>query len=388
MSIQINRLEEGSTVLYVDDELLNLRVFEANFRSRLNVVTCLSGREALEIISQRGSDIGVLIADQRMPEMTGVELLERVRVLAPDVQRMLITAYSEMQSVIDAVNRGQVTRYFVKPWVKEELLAALEDAVRISGLQSKLREVEARMMQSERLATIGQVSAGIAHELMNPISYMSQNIGVLRDELKIISAYVEPLLKNHPNDEVQQTLTDLPLLLSDVETGSNHIREVALGIRTQVQGDDEEAYSNLADVVGFAVKLARAEIRQRARVVVKGQSSRVHGGPVKLCQVLLNLIVNAAHAMEGTGRAGFIEIDWEDSADRVCLTVSDNGLGIPPELLEKIFQPMFTTKAPGKGTGLGLSITRDIVHRLNGEIVIKSEVGVGTSVEIKLPKAP
>src|SRR4051812_10487231 len=103
-------------VLYVDDEVINLKVFEASFKNRFGVMTCLGGAAALELLRSRPGDFGVLITDQRMPTMNGVELLEVVRGEFPDIQRMLITAYSDMQAVTDSVNRGQVSRYFVKPW--------------------------------------------------------------------------------------------------------------------------------------------------------------------------------------------------------------------------------------------------------------------------------
>src|SRR5260370_4166058 len=141
-----------------------------------------------------------------------------------------------MQAVMDAVNRGQVSRYFGKPWVKEELQSALETSLRIYILQSKLREIESRMLQSERLATIGQVSAGIAHELMNPVSYMSQNIATVRGDLKILAEYVQPCLRQHPNSQVDRILADLPQSLDDIETGSKHIRQIALRTRAYAPG--------------------------------------------------------------------------------------------------------------------------------------------------------
>jgi len=200
------RADDSPAVLYVDDEPINLRVFEANFRDRFRVLTCQVPTDALTLLANRAPEIGVLISDQRMPEMTGVELLERANEIAPDVIRMVITAYSDVQAVIDAVNRGRVTRYFVKPWIKEDLLAALEDAMRIYQLQSRLREIEARMRRSERLAAIGQVSAGIAHELMNPVAYMSQNVEALRSELEVISGFIAPRLEREQDHAVEQSL--------------------------------------------------------------------------------------------------------------------------------------------------------------------------------------
>jgi two-component system, NtrC family, sensor kinase len=379
---------DAPAVLYVDDEPINLRVFEANFKQRFRVVTCTSGAEALERLRTVG-EVAVLISDQRMPGMTGVELLEKARELLPDAQRMVITAYSDMQAVMDAVNRGQVSRYFVKPWVKEELLGALDEAVRVHGLTLRLREMQARLLQAERLATLGQVSAGIAHELMNPVSYLSQNVEVMRTELAAISAYLLPRLAELPDAEVKAALDELPHILADIEQGARHVRQVALGIRNQVRGQDVEETSDLADVAGFVSKLARAEVRNRSQLSVRGPSVKVHGGPVKLSQVLLNLIVNAAQAMDEGTPGGRIDLGWEpESAESVRVWVTDNGRGIPLELQQRVFEPLFTTKPVGVGTGLGLSICRELVTELGGSLTLFSEVGKGTTVEIRLRRAP
>jgi two-component system, NtrC family, sensor kinase len=379
---------DAPAVLYVDDEPINLRVFEANFKYRFRVVTCGSGAETLERLRTFG-DVAVLISDQRMPGMTGVELLEKARELLPDAQRMVITAYSDMQAVMDAVNRGQVSRYFVKPWVKEELLGALDEAVRVYGLTLRLREMQARLLQAERLATLGQVSAGIAHELMNPVSYLSQNVEVMRTELAAVSAYLSPRLLETPDAAAQEALDEIPHILDDIETGARHVRQVALGIRNQVRGQDVEEVSDLADVAGFVSKLARAEVRNRAQLVVRGTSVHVHGGPVKLSQVLLNLIVNAAQAMDESTQGGRVELGWEKDGDTtVRVWVTDNGRGIPTELQQRVFEPLFTTKPVGVGTGLGLSICRELVAELGGSLTLSSEVGRGTTVEIHLRRAP
>ena len=182
-------------------------------------------------------------------------------------------------------------------------------------------------------------------------------------------------------------LADLPNLLNDVEAGAKHIRKVALNIRGQARADEAEKEAELADVAAFAVKLARAEVLQRARVVVNGAPVRVEAGPVALTQVLLNLIVNAAQAMEGTGRQGLVDVGWQVFDAGVKLVVKDNGCGIPQELHERVFEPLFTTKPAGTGSGLGLAICKDAVSRMGGTIQLKSQVGAGTTVEITLKKA-
>jgi C4-dicarboxylate-specific signal transduction histidine kinase len=375
-------------VLYVDDDALNLRVFEANFGQRFRIIRCSTPAEALTMLEQKRNEIGVVLSDQRMPGMTGVELLERARTLAPDAKRMLVTAYSDMQAVIDAVNRGQVSRYFVKPWDRAEVQAALEDGLRIARLELRIREVEGRMMKAERLATLGQVTAGIAHELMGPVGYLSQNVASLRRDLECVVQYASRHLAEDPDSEVASVLEDLPSLLSDLATGAEHLRQVALGLRGQARGEDMETTADVAEVVAFAVKLARAEVRERARITTMGDPVKVSFGPVKMCQVLLNLIVNAAQAMEGTGRPGRIDVRWTTKEQDVLLTVADNGCGIPQELLEKVFQPLFTTKPVGVGTGLGLSICRELVAQNGGAMKLSSTQGQGTEVEITLRRAP
>ncbi len=377
---------DGPAVVYVDDEPINLKVFEASFKMRFNVVTCLGAAAALEVLRSR-SDVGVLITDQRMPMVTGVELLERVREEFPDVQRMIITAYSDMQAVVASVNRGQVSRYFVKPWVREELSAALADALKIYELQTRVREVQLRMLGSERLAAIGSVSAGIAHELMNPVSYLTQNVTTLRTEMAEIGRYVRAQLDKEPNAKVNESLNELPSLLEDIAKGANLVRQLALGVRTLARVEDKEDHSDLAEVVDFAGRIAKAEVRTRAEMVVTGGPMMVRGGQVKLTQVLLNLIMNAAQAMDGIGRKGRIDVGWEDGGEKgIHVWVRDNGAGIPRENLEKVFQPLFTTRAVGVGTGLGLAICKDLVQTMGGSIHLESTVGKGTAIELWLKR--
>jgi C4-dicarboxylate-specific signal transduction histidine kinase len=163
---------------------------------------------------------------------------------------------------------------------------------------------------------------------------------------------------------------------------------VAHGLKAQARGDETEQAAEISEVVSFAVKLARAEVRDRARLTSNGEPVRVLFGPVKLCQVVLNLVVNAAQAMEGIGRTGKIDVRWATQDHHVILTVADNGCGIPVELQEKVFQPLFTTKPVGIGTGLGLSICRELVTQYGGKLKLSSVPGEGTEIEITLLKAP
>ena len=177
-------------VLFVDDEEPNRIIFEANFGQELNVIAAGSGEEALEIL--RRTNPAVLIADQRMPRMTGVELAEIVREQYPDVVRVIITAYSDSQVVIDAINRGQVSKYLTKPWNLPELKEYLEGTVKLCHLNKRVQEMEGLAIQSERMATLGLLASSIAHDLSSPIACLHNNLGSIhRDLMEMIDEFTE-----------------------------------------------------------------------------------------------------------------------------------------------------------------------------------------------------
>jgi signal transduction histidine kinase len=241
------------------------------------------------------------------------------------------------------------------------------------------------MLQAERLATLGQVTAGIAHELGAPVSYMSQNVSSLQRDLSRLLEHVGPQLQASP--EVAELAADLPALVRDLEEGAQHLRRVTDSLKAQARGEDQEQSAEVSEVAAFVARLARPQLRERARLSSQGEPVYVHAGPVRLTQILLNLVVNAAQAMDGTGRAGRIELRWHATQEAVQLSVVDNGCGIPLALQQKVFQPLFTTKPVGSGTGLGLAICRELVAQLGGSLELRSVPGEGTRVDVTLRRA-
>ena len=160
-----------------------------------------------------------------------------------------------------------------------------------------------------------------------------------------------------------------------------------MGIRTQARGEETEKTAALKTVAEFAARIARAELRAHARIHVSGPAIDVGIGPVKLLQIVLNLLVNSAHAVQRQARAGVIEVRWEPEGAQVRLEVVDNGCGIPEALRQKVFEPLFTTKPVGMGTGLGLGIIRDFVLEAGGTVTLQSVPGEGTTFTIMLPVA-
>ena len=168
----------NDTILYIDDDLSNLLVLKATCTGELNVITASSGEEGLEILSKQ--EVAVLLVDQRMPGMTGVEVFEATRDLYPDTIRILITAFTDLSEAIAAINRGHIRRYLRKPWEPHELKAALREAVEIYQTRKKITSLETRLLETERTYALGVVAAGVAHELRNPLTAMTMNLELAR----------------------------------------------------------------------------------------------------------------------------------------------------------------------------------------------------------------
>ena len=326
-----------------------------------------------------------------MPGMTGVELLERARTLAPDAKRMLVTAYADMQAVIDAVNRGQVTRYFVKPWDRAELLAALEDALKIARLELRIREVEGPDDEGRASGHAGAGDGGHRARADGPggLPHAERGLAAARHRSAWCST-CRTHLATDPDAEVAARRSRTCRRSSRTwPTGAEHLREVALGLRAQARGEDMEATADVAEVVSFAVKLARAEVRDRARLTSSGEPVRVvvRAGEAVPGAAQPHRQRRAGHG--GHGPAGPHRGALGGARRRTwCCTVADNGCGIPLELQEKVFQPLFTTKPVGIGTGLGLSICKELVTQFGGQLRLSSTPGEGTEIELTLRRAP
>ncbi|MFA5983105.1 MAG: ATP-binding protein [Methylococcaceae bacterium] len=266
----------------------------------------------------------------------------------------------------------------------------------------KIKEVQGQLVQSEKLASVGQLAAGVAHEINNPIGYINSNLTTLKnyveDLLALVAIYenIEPTL-TEPT-QLQQIETykqqiDLAFLKSDVLDLLDESMEGALRVKKIVQdlkdfshsgGDDDWQWANLQSGLESTLNIVNNEIKYKAKVVKEfGDIPEIRCLPHQLNQVFMNLLVNAAHAIENEG---IITVRTGADNDTVWVEVSDNGKGIEPEHLNKIFDPFFTTKPVGKGTGLGLSVSYSIINKHKGKIELDSRVGIGTTFRIILPK--
>ncbi len=266
----------------------------------------------------------------------------------------------------------------------------------------KIKEVQGQLVQSEKLSSIGQLAAGVAHEINNPIGYINSNLTSLKnyveDLLALAAIYeqAEPALADtgqlrqieafkHKID-LEFLKTDVLDLLDESHEGASRVKKIVQDLKdfSHAGGDDDWQWADLHAGLESTLNIVNNEIKYKASVVKEfGDIPQAWCLPHQLNQVFMNLLVNAAHAIENEGT---ITVRTGVEIDHIWVEVSDTGKGIAPEHVNKIFDPFFTTKPVGKGTGLGLSVSYNIIKKHNGEIQLDSRVGEGTTFRIVLPK--
>lgn len=373
----------NKTVLYIDDDESNLLVLKATCSAELDIITATSGKAGLEVMAER--EVAVLLVDQRMPGMSGVEVFEVARVRHPDTVRILITAFADMTEAIAAINRGHIRRYLRKPWEPEELKAALHEAVEIYQTRKKIMDLETRLLETERTHALGVVAAGVAHELRNPLAAMSMNLELARLRLDAMNRSLADGASVDPAN-----LVSLGKALEKLEGATEIAKRITEGLELGHRRRDDEVTADLGEILDLTLKFVRTALLKRAKLEIDAQPVPVvQGSPRELGQVLINLLVNAMQAMPERPRSDSlvrVNLRPAERAEWVTLEVSDNGNGIPAELVGRVFDPFFTTKTQG-GTGLGLAISRRIVAEAGGTINVTSEPGRGTTFTVNLPVA-
>ncbi|MDR7379899.1 signal transduction histidine kinase [Rhodoferax ferrireducens] len=281
----------------------------------------------------------------------------------------------------------------------KELLRANEE---LKQLNARLSDAQDKLMQSEKLASIGQLAAGVAHEINNPIGFIFSNFGTLEryldDLFQMLSAYeqAEPALAGTPvaaqlkalreKVELDFLKEDIPTLMNESKDGITRVRNIVQNLKdfSRVDTSQEWVLADLHHGISSTLNIVNNEIKYKADVVKEfGEIPDIECLPSELNQVFMNLLVNAAHSIQA--ERGLITIRTGTEGDTVWVDVEDNGGGIAKENLGRIFDPFFTTKAVGKGTGLGLSLSYGIVKKHFGQIDVFSEVGVGTRFRVSLP---
>ena len=245
----------------------------------------------------------------------------------------------------------------------------------------------AAMVEMDRMATIGVLAAGLGHEINNPLAYILANLEFIGTEIDVLVGE----LPQEARRRLEPGLADLSQALADTSQGAHRVRTIIADLRTFARNDETCTLVDVRQLLDASARMAAVQIRQRATVVkhYADDVSPVLASDARLGQVFLNLVVNAAQSLADGGEPerNRIELNVRDEGEFVHVEVADTGCGIAAGVLPQIFEPFFTTKAAGQGAGLGLGICRRIVTQLGGEIRVSSEVGVGTRVLVRLPRA-
>ena len=275
--------------------------------------------------------------------------------------------------------------------------------VTMQRMNEALEEAQDQLVQSEKMASIGQIAAGVAHEINNPIGYVLSNLGTLDSYLASLFGLLEAYTESERPSSVSQQASldraralresvnfeflrgDIVALLAESRDGILRVKHIVQDLKDFSRGgvDDVWEVVNLHDALDRTLNIVRNEVKYKARIETRyGNLPDVECIPSRLHQVFLNLIVNAGQAIEASGT---ITISTGASLSEIWIRFEDTGCGIPKEHLNRIFEPFFTTKPVGQGTGLGLSVSYSIVRRHGGSIEVESEVGRGSRFTIRLP---
>ncbi len=376
-------------VVIVDDEPVLLELLCSLFEGRLDVVGCATGQEA--VAAMRAGGVDVLLTDKNLPDISGLDLMDRAREVTPDAECIIITGFASLDTALVALQRGAFD-YIVKPprsifdvqrkveqalqrqamgRENRRLLAQLKERnAELEAALEAVRRVQSELVQAEKLAGIGTLAAGIAHEISSPL------FGVLGLAEAITSEESLATAKEHAAEIVEY---------------AKAIREIVVQLSGYSRSADREYQGEVevAKVLADAARLMeRSRVMAPGRLVVESEPGlTVVGRGSELQQVVVNLVRNGLEAVEEHRPDGLVRVTARGDGDVVVIEVSDDGPGIPADILKDIFDPFFTTKPPGKGTGLGLNIVWRLVTRYGGTVSVASEVGVGTTFTVRLPAA-
>ncbi len=377
------------TVLIADDQPDMLGFIKAELAPYYNIVEASDGQQAVDKAAVCGPDIVLL--DMMMPEKDGIQAAREIRA-APATQNVpivLITAHVDEETKLGALRAG-ASDFLPKPFSTTELRVRVKNLVeshefqrRLAEQNSKLAETidqlkatETQLVQSEKLASLGRLSAGIIHEINNPLNFAATGLYVLKNQGERLAR------------EEQQEFSDI---LRDIEEGVTRVKNIVSDLRSFTHPKAEQRDRVLvAEVVTTALRLLSGEWKDKVRIEQDIPSDLVcNANQNKLIQVFVNLIQNALDALkskEAGNEQPSIRISGRQEGDKVVVRVRDNGEGIEPENVGKVFDPFFTTRDVGEGMGLGLSISYRIIQEHEGAITVNSERGKYCEFTIELPR--
>ncbi|MCB9530843.1 MAG: hybrid sensor histidine kinase/response regulator [Myxococcales bacterium] len=372
-------------VLLVDDQPDNLAVLVAVLDDDWDVSVADDGQAALAQIERDGPP-DLIISDQRMPGLTGVEFLERVSRRYPEVARMVLTGYTDVEPMVDAVNRGAVSRFMFKPWDGDEMRSAVAEILSVREARLNLERLVAALGQrraelhatleeqvraqeqlaaSERLATLGRLTAGITHDV--------------RNQLGVLVFLVEELRVGVDDPKVQ---AGARTALASLRALFTLVRDVNAFARSRPLAVEAETF-DVAEIVAATVRLVEHDPAARAvrfEIQVDEGVAALEGDPLRIRQALTALLRNAALAQPRSP----VRVRVQAAERAVVFDVVDDGVGMTPEQIARAKEP-FYSMFPGQNLGLGLTIAEMVARSHNGKLDLESRPGAATHARLTIP---
>jgi signal transduction histidine kinase len=416
--------DSNCSILVVDDEKINVTLFSAQLNSAdYATLSANSGQEALKLARERQPDL--ILLDVMMPDMDGFEVASQLKNsdATRNIPIIMVTALDDHESMLKGLQCG-AEEFLTKPVLTTELLLRVRNLLKLKKYQDllsrqsnqleeqvaegnlRLSEAQEKLVQSEKLASIGQLAAGVAHEINNPIGFVKSNIGSLKsyvdDFLEILDHYealetllpadaeaVRKLAELKKSIDLAFICDDIQHLIAQSQDGIARVAKIIQDLKDFARSGSSSdwAKADLHACLDSALNIAANEIKYKANVVREyAPLPEIECLPAQLGQVFLNILVNAAQAMSGDAGRGTITVRTGCTDDEhAWIEISDTGCGMEAAQIKRIFEPFYTTKPVGLGTGLGLSISYGIIQRHGGRIEVTSTIGQGTTFRIELP---
>jgi signal transduction histidine kinase len=386
--VETSRNGHQPTLLVADDEPDMLRFLKSQLGTQYQVLEAVDGQQAIEKATQFLPDI--ILLDMMMPEKDGLQACREIRerTSTQTIPVVLLTARADEETKMAALSAG-ASDFLAKPFSTTELHVRIKNLVESHQYQGKLskqnqvlestieqlKETETQLVQTEKLASLGRMSAGIIHEINNPLNFATTGLFTLRNKAK----FIEP----EQREEYQE-------ILRDVEDGISRVKNIVLDLRMFTHPETESRDKvELAEVLGPALRFLSNEWKSKIEIVQNMPAHHaVWANKNKLIHVVTNLLQNSFDALknkEFTDEKPTVWIEGRTNGERSLLIVRDNGTGIGKEHLDKIFDPFYTTKDVGEGMGLGLAICYRIVQDCDGRIEVRTEPGKFCEFTLEFP---
>lgn len=425
--------QENSLILVVDDSATNLEIIsDAITNAGFYVATARNGEKALQQIQDKQPDL--ILLDVMMPVIDGFETCKKIKAnpATQDIPVIFMTGISDTETKVQGLTLGAVD-YITKPFQKEEVLArikthlqlryltkTLEQLVteRTGELSQALKDLQAyqiQLVQKEKMSALGQLVAGIAHEINNPVSCIHGNLGHAANYFQSLIKIIDLYQQNYPEPVpvIQEEITeidleyirsDLPHLITSMKEGVQRIRNISTSLRNFSRADRGKVFCNIHNGIDSTImilkhRLKPSKLRPEIEVIKNyGDLPSITCFSGQLNQVFMNILTNAIDALEESnlGRTYseieqnpnqiLIETALTEDKNYAVISIKDNGVGMTPEVQNQIFEHLFTTKPLGRGTGLGLSIARQIIlEKHKGSLDVYSVLGEGSEFVITIP---